>query len=93
MSKPDSEHEVASSVRRHAERRLHWLREGDPSLTRLFARVGVLGWMIVTPMLFGLLLGHWLDRMFGAGIFWSASLLFLGLALGCWSAWKWVQKP
>jgi len=23
----------------------------------------------------------------------AAPLLFVGLALGCWSAWKWMQKP
>jgi len=93
MHPDDPQQELTSSVQRHLGRRKRWLREGDPTLTRLFARVGVLGWMIVAPMLLGLWLGHWLDRHFGSGIFWSAPLLLAGLVIGCWSAWKWMQKP
>jgi ATP synthase protein I len=50
-----------------------------------------LGWILVTPTLLGIFLGRWLDRMFHSGIFWTAPLLLLGLALGCWSAWKWIN--
>ena len=92
MNRPSSEEEVIDSVRHHVKRRRSWLHEGDPSLPRLFARVGVLGWMVVTPILLGLLSGRWLDHHFGSGIFWSATLLFMGLILGCWSAWKWMNK-
>jgi len=92
MSESSSEHEVVSSVRRRIEHRRRWLREGDPTLARQFARVGVLGWMIVTPSLLGVYLGRWIDRLFGTGIFWTAPLLFMGLAMGCWSAWKWMKK-
>ena len=80
------------ATRRHDERRRHWLREGEPSLGRNLAQVGVLGWMIVTPGLIGLFLGRWLDHLFGTGIFWSAPLLMLGIALGCWSAWRWMHS-
>jgi ATP synthase protein I len=93
MNNGDPEKEVLNSVRRRAEHRRDWLREGDPSLARLFARVGVLGWMIVMPMLLGVLIGRWIDRVFSTGIFWTAPLLFAGLAVGCWSAWKWMHKP
>jgi ATP synthase protein I len=87
------EQEMIEGVKRSLERRKRWLQEGDPTLARQFARVGVLGWMIVTPILLGVLLGRWIDRVFGTGIFWTAPLLFVGLAIGCWSAWKWMQKP
>lgn len=90
---PGPEREVVGGVRRRLERQRRWLREGDPTLARQFARVGVLGWMIVTPMLLGVLFGRWIDRLLGTGIFWTAPLLFVGLAIGCWSAWKWMQKP
>ncbi len=93
MNDKNTEHEVLSGVRQHIARRRRWLCEGDPTLARQFARVGVLGWMIVTPMLLGVLLGRWLDRSLGTGIFWTAPLLFVGAALGCWLAWKWMQKP
>ena len=35
--------------------------------------------------------GRWLDVRYGSGLFWTAPLLMLGAALGCWSAWRWMQ--
>ena len=79
------------SVRQHRERRWHWLREGEPTFARQVAQIGVLGWTIVLPTLLGTFLGRWIDRRFGTGIFWTSPLLLLGLALGCWSAWRWMS--
>ena len=56
------------------------------------AQIGVLGWIIVVPTLIGLFLGRWLDHAFQSELFWTGPLLLLGLALGCWSAWKWVNS-
>ncbi len=66
--------------------------EGEPSTARRLAQIGVLGWMIVTPMLIGIFIGRWLDRTFSSGLFWTAPLLMLGLGLGCWSAWRWMRN-
>jgi ATP synthase protein I len=44
-------------------------------------------------MLLGVLFGRWIDRWLASGIFWTAPMLFVGLAIGCWSAWRWMQKP
>ena len=43
-------------------------------------------------MLLGVFAGRWIDAKFGTGIFWTAPLLLLGVALGCWSAWKWMKS-
>ena len=43
-------------------------------------------------MLTGVFVGRWLDQTFNSGLFWTAPLLMLGLALGCWSAWKWIKS-
>ncbi len=61
------------------ERHRRWLREGDPSVARRLAQIGVLGWIIVTPMLIGIFVGRWLDRTFNSGLFCTAPLLMLGL--------------
>jgi ATP synthase protein I len=90
---PDDSDEVIAGLRRDRERHRRWLRDGDPSLGQQFARVGVLGWMIVTPLLLGVWLGRRLDAHFDSGIFWTSPLLLLGLAVGCWSAWKWMHAP
>jgi ATP synthase protein I len=55
--------------------------------------IGALGWTIVLPTLAGIFAGRWLDRSFGAGIFWTLGLLTLGLAIGCALAWQRMQRP
>lgn len=86
-----AEDEMIRVARRRHQRHLGWLREGDPTLARQFARVGVLGWLVVTPTLAGIFVGRLLDQRLQTGIFWTAPLLLLGLAAGCWTAWKWMH--
>jgi ATP synthase protein I len=81
---------LVKGVRLRGERHERWLREGDPSVARRLAQIGVLGWIIVVPMLVGVFAGRWLDARFNSGLFWTAPLLMLGLAFGCWSAWRWI---
>ena len=71
--------------------RLEWA----PRLHSVHLAAAAVYWIValyVSAMLLGMFLGRWLDRMFHSGIFWTAPLLLLGLALGCWSAWKWVNS-
>jgi ATP synthase protein I len=84
--------QLVKGVRLRSERHQRWRREGDPSVARRLAQIGVLGWIIVTPILIGIFIGRWLDRTFHSGLLWTAPLLMLGLALGCWSAWKWMKN-
>jgi ATP synthase protein I len=90
MTDPDGQDALVKGVRLSRERRQRWLGEGDPSVARRLAQIGVLGWIIVVPMLIGVFVGRWLDQTFNSGLFWTAPLLMVGLALGCWSAWKWM---
>jgi ATP synthase protein I len=92
MTEPGHRDPLVEGVRLRGERHRRWLRQGDPSVARHLAQIGVLGWLIVVPMLTGIFAGRWLDLTFKSGIFWTAPLLMLGLALGCWSAWKWVGR-
>ncbi|MBV8187115.1 MAG: AtpZ/AtpI family protein [Alphaproteobacteria bacterium] len=89
---PPREDQMAAAARRQSLRRRQWLSEGKPSVARFVGQIGVLGWIIVTPMLLGLFLGRWLDHKFGTGIFWSAPLLMVGAVIGGYSAWKWMHR-
>jgi ATP synthase protein I len=91
QTEPDEQDPLVKGARLREERHRRWQREGEPSVARRLAQIGVLGWMIVVPMLIGVFIGRWLDGTFNSGLFWTAPLLMLGLALGCWSAWKWVK--
>ena len=92
MTAPDEQDPLVKAARQRGERQIRWLREGDPSVAQRLAQIGVLGWMIVVPMLIGVFGGRWLDERFNSGLFCTAPLLMLGLALGCFSAWKWMQS-
>ena len=53
---------------------------------------GVIGWSVVVPTIIGVVIGLWLDRKSTGQISWTLTFLFLGIVLGCWNAWHWVQK-
>ena len=82
---------LAEEARRRAERRRSWLRGREPSVARRLTQIGVLGGIVVVPTLAGLFVGRWVDQRLGTGIFWTAPALLLGLVLGCWSAWRWMN--
>jgi len=87
---PPPKERLVEAVRRRADRRREARRL--PSFARNFGQIGILGWQIVVPALIGLAIGRWLDHRLASGIFWTAPLLVIGVGLGCWSAWKWVQR-
>ncbi|HYS64310.1 MAG TPA: AtpZ/AtpI family protein [Paraburkholderia sp.] len=89
--KPSSD-QVADAARQAAERSSRGREEPEPSLGSRLGQIGILGWAVVLPTLIGLALGHWLDRTFGTGVFFSAPLLMIGAAVGFWSAWKWMHR-
>lgn len=91
MTDPEDKDPLVQQARLHKERHERWLRDGEMSVGRRLAQIGVLGWIVVTPMLGGIFLGRMLDRMLGSGIFWTAPLLLLGVLLGGWMAWKWMN--
>jgi ATP synthase protein I len=82
---------LVEEIRKHRSRREQWLRDSDMSVGRRLAQIGVLGWIFVVPTLVGLFFGRWLDAQFETGIFWSAPMMLLGLCIGGWTAWKWMN--
>jgi ATP synthase protein I len=88
---PEEQDPLVQGARLRGDRYRRWQRGGEPSVARRLAQIGVLGWIIVVPMLMGTFIGRWLDGTFNSGLFWTAPLLMVGLALGCWSAWRWVK--
>jgi len=76
-------------VRRQARR-----ARGGGGLTFLegLSLVGAVGWMVVLPALAGAAAGRWIDRRAGSGVAWTLGLMAAGLALGCSSAWRHVER-
>lgn len=92
-ARPDRNHdEMRRAVRLREERDERWKREGERSIWQNLSMIGSLGWLIVAPILLGILLGRWLDREFGTGILFSGALIFLGVVFGSYLAWQRVRK-
>ena len=83
---------LVKGVRLRGERYRRWQHEGELSVARRLAQIGVLGWIIVTPILIGVFAGRWLDSRLHTGLFFTAPLLLMGAVLGSWSAWKWMKS-
>ena len=75
------------AARDHASR-----ASAEPAVAARLAQIGVLGWMIVTPVLIGVFTGRWLDRISRTGLFYTAPMLMAGAALGFYCAWRWMQR-
>jgi ATP synthase protein I len=79
---------LIGNVRRESARRARHRQEGERPLGLDLATIGALGWLVVTPMLGGVLAGRALDRLAGTGILWTGAFLVAGAALGGWLAWR-----
>ncbi len=86
----DDRRALQRRVERAAARRI---RKGHPpGLAFGLGLFGRVGWAIAAPTLLGTLFGVWLDRRLAGTVSWTLTLMLLGLALGCVSAWVWVRK-
>jgi ATP synthase protein I len=53
--------------------------------------VGSVGWTVAAPAVGGALVGRWLDARLATHVFWTLSLLFIGVTLGSVSAWRQIK--
>jgi ATP synthase protein I len=83
--------DLDEAVERRRARREAWNRSGERPLARNLAMVGTLGWLIVVPALVGTFFGRWIDRKMGTGVTFTSALMCVGIAAGCWLAWKKVR--
>jgi ATP synthase protein I len=89
--RPSDPSGMRESVTRFDERRRRWRAEGGRTLGLIAAVVGV-GWSVVIPAVAGFAAGHWLDARAGTGVLMSAGLGFLGLVVGCATAWRRISE-
>ena len=54
--------------------------------------MGLIGWSVAIPTLLGAAVGIWLDNHYPGGRSFTLMLLVVGLCLGCFSAWRWLDK-
>jgi ATP synthase protein I len=73
-------------------RKLKAQRKTTKTIWSGLGMMGLIGWAVVVPTLLGATLGIWIDNHHPGERSWTLALLMLGLTLGCFNAWRWVEK-
>ncbi|MBI1219537.1 MAG: hypothetical protein GC186_13420 [Rhodobacteraceae bacterium] len=79
---------LQEAVKKRERREEQARAEGQRAPWQNVALIGSLAWLVVVPILGGVLLGRWLDRLTGHLVLWSALGIVLGAGLGFWMAWQ-----
>ncbi len=67
-------------------------REKGMSFWCYLGLIGAVGWSVVVPMVVGGFLGSYMDSKLKTTYECTLGLLVLGLALGCYNAWRMVTR-
>ena len=86
------EDEFEIEVGRQRKRIEQGRREKEMSFWSYLGLIGTVGWSVVVPMIAGAFLGSYVDSKAGTTYEWTVGLLVLGLALGCYNAWRMVMN-
>jgi len=85
-------HEFPVQIERKVQRKLRARRKPGESIYFWLGMFGMVGWSVAVPTLLAILAGVWLDRHWPVHFSWTLTLLVVGVGLGCWNAWYWVQR-
>jgi ATP synthase protein I len=92
LTPPDESTALADQIGTKARRKLQARRDTTRGVWFGLGQMGLVGWSVAVPTLAGTALGLWLDRSHPGGHSWTLALLVAGLVLGCFSAWRWVDR-
>lgn len=70
-----------------AQERIERGRAQKNGILSSIAILGVVGWSVTLPTVLGVVLGVWIDKRWPGRFSWALTLMMLGLAIGCTSAW------
>jgi ATP synthase protein I len=84
---------IVEKIRRKAEKkkRARERKQSDRGIWFGLGMYGLVGWSVSVPILLGLSIGIWLDRVTNGDFSWTLALLGAGVAAGCFNAWYWIS--
>jgi ATP synthase protein I len=83
---------LSREVGAQAKRKLKARRSATRGVWFGLGMSGLVGWSVTVPTLLGAALGLWVDRHYPSPYSWTLMLLLIGLIIGCWNAWHWVDS-
>ena len=87
-----SEREFVRKARRRAERRMRFLNAPKRSPWYWVGMFGLVGWPVAVTTAIGAYIGIKLDQWRPMPFSWTLSGIFVGLIVGCITAWYWVRR-
>src|SRR5271165_5413557 len=89
---PNEEMTFSRQVGAQASRKLNAQRGAKRSIWFGLGMSGLIGWSVTVPTLIGAALGIWVDKHYPSRFSWTLMLLLVGLIIGCFTAWRWVDS-
>ncbi|MBI9113113.1 AtpZ/AtpI family protein [Maridesulfovibrio ferrireducens] len=74
------------------KRRIRAEKKGQVGTLSAFSSMGVVGWTVALPTVFGAFLGAWMDYMWPFKLSWTLTMLGVGLFTGCVFAGMWMNR-
>jgi ATP synthase protein I len=84
--------EYPAEVEKKQDRKLSARKKKDRSVWFGLGMFGLVGWSVAIPTVIGAFIGLWIDSTYAGKTSWTLTLLFVGIVLGCWNAWRWVKR-
>ena len=89
--KQSTEEELLKKIKKDSAKKMKARQEGSEIMFGL-GLFGIVGWSIAIPTVLGIALGVFLDKRFTQSFSWTITLLFAGVVLGSYNAWRWVKE-
>lgn len=88
----EGHNKLSDEVSQKEARKVRARKKNKKSALYGLTMFGLVGWSVAVPTLLGILIGTWLDRKYPGKAAWTLNFLIIGLILGCFNAWFWINK-
>lgn len=82
----------AEVIGKKAQRKIKAQQVKNKAIWYALGTSGLVGWSVILPTMLGLSLGIWIDQKFSSSYSWTLMGLVIGIVLGCYNAWYWIEK-
>lgn len=89
---PEKNIDFTQSIEQQAKRKINAQKNKHHSIWFGLGMFGLIGWSVMIPTIAGIALGVWIDKNWPGQVSWTLTLLFVGIALGCMNAWRWIGE-
>ncbi len=85
------EEELLQEIKKQSKSKIKSEKEGSEIMFGI-GLFGIVGWSIAIPTLLGIALGIYLDKKYSQKFSWTITLLFVGVIMGSFNAWRWIKE-